>query len=224
MKADTSTQLHAITSANSITKTNNKKPGSVTCAVTAVSVWVQHPSWITGTLHRGLVLLTHLAALQVATAIVHQLTSLVAGVQVKPRGTRTHNPFAWCHSALVTAAPSGYKTQIWEGKKNVKKWEREYMKNMWVNSLISNIGMKQKCFTSEYNVTKIKCFSFTATNYKSSIRSMFTSLLKIKVLYNEQAVTNQAVWNHLGFFLYFPSQLQKLKWEKNIIHCSFQNW
>lgn len=99
--------------ANSIPKTNTKKPGSVTCAVTAVSVWVEHPSWITRALHCGLVLFTHLAALQVAAAVVHHLTCLVARIQVKPRGTRTHHPFPWCHGTLVAAAPSGYKTHIW---------------------------------------------------------------------------------------------------------------
>lgn len=88
------------------------KVGSVTCAVTAVSVWVKCPSWVTGALHCGLVLLTHLAALQVTAAVVHHLTSLIAGVQMKPRGTETHYSFPWCHSALVTAAPSGHKTQI----------------------------------------------------------------------------------------------------------------
>lgn len=80
--------------------------------MTAVSVWVKCPSWVTGALHCGLVLLTHLAALQVTAAVVHHLTSLVAGVQMKPRGTEAHYSFPWCHSALVTAAPSGHKTQI----------------------------------------------------------------------------------------------------------------
>lgn len=75
-----------------------------------------------------------------------------------------------------------------------------------------------KIFTSEHNVTKTTCFSFTARNDKSRIRSIFTNLLKIKVLHNEQVVANQAVWNHLGSFL-FPSQLQKLTLEKNIIYC-----
>lgn len=92
--------------------------------MTAVAVRVEHPSWITGTLHCGLVLLTHLAALQVTAAVVHHLTRLVAGVQVKPGGTRTHNSFPWCHSALVTAAPSGYKAQIWgeERSRNLRKY------------------------------------------------------------------------------------------------------
>lgn len=97
-------------------KLNIKKPGCVTCAVTAVSILFEHPSWITGALHRGLVLFTHLAALQVAAAIVHHLACLVAGVQVKPRGTGTHNPFPRCHGTLVAAAPSGYETHVW-GKK-----------------------------------------------------------------------------------------------------------
>lgn len=81
--------------------------------MTAVPIWVEYPSWITGALHRSLVLLTHLAALQVTAAVVHHLTCLVAGVQVEPGGTGTHNPFPRCHGALVTAAASGYKTQIW---------------------------------------------------------------------------------------------------------------
>lgn len=89
--------------------------------MTAVSVWVEHPSWITGALYCGLVLLTHLAALQVTAAVVHHLTRLVAGVQVKPRGTKAHNPFPWCHSALVTAASSGYKTHVWGEERSKKR-------------------------------------------------------------------------------------------------------
>lgn len=90
--------------------------------MTAVSVWVEHPSWITGALDCGLVLLTHLAALQVTAAVVHHLARLVAGIQVKPRGTKTYNPFPWCHGALVAAAPSGQKTHIWgeERPKNLR--------------------------------------------------------------------------------------------------------
>jgi len=49
----------------------------------------------------------------VTAAVVHHLTRLVARVQVKPRGTRAYNSFPWCHGALVTAAPSGYKTHVW---------------------------------------------------------------------------------------------------------------
>lgn len=85
---------------------------SVTCAVTGVPVSVKCPSRVTGALHCGLVLLTHLAALQVTGAVVHHLTRLVAGVQMKPRGTKTHDAFPGCHGALVTAAPSGHMTQI----------------------------------------------------------------------------------------------------------------
>lgn len=80
--------------------------------MTAVAIGIEYPSRITGALHRGLVLLAHLAALQVKAAVVHHLTCLVAPVQVKSRGTRAHNPFSWCHSALVTAAPSGYETHV----------------------------------------------------------------------------------------------------------------
>ncbi len=94
--------------------------------MTAVSVWVERPSWITGALHRGLILLTHLAALQVTAAVVHRLAGLVARVQMKPRGAKTHNSFPWCHGALVTAASSGYKAQIWgeERTNNTKKLYR----------------------------------------------------------------------------------------------------
>lgn len=59
----THTDPHTSRTASGIIKQTFKKPGSVTCAVTAVSVWVECPSWITGALHCGLVLLTHLAAL-----------------------------------------------------------------------------------------------------------------------------------------------------------------
>lgn len=84
----------------------------LTCAVAAVSVRVQTPAWVTGALDRGLVLLTDLAAPQVAAAVVHHLTRLVAGVQIQPRWAGAHHTFPWCHGALMTAAPPGYEAQI----------------------------------------------------------------------------------------------------------------
>lgn len=110
-------RLHVVSLKANITK---KRPGSVTCAVAAVAVRVQRPPGITGALHRGLVLLAHLAALEVTAAVVHRFACLVAGVQVEPRGTKTHDPFSRCHGALVAAAASGCQAHIWgEERPNV---------------------------------------------------------------------------------------------------------
>lgn len=85
---------------------------AVTCAVTGVSVRVERPSGITRALDCGLVLLAHLAALEVAAAVVHHFTGLVSGVQMKPRGAGAHHTFPRCNCALVTTAASRYETQI----------------------------------------------------------------------------------------------------------------
>lgn len=101
---------------NGIQGQRQKSSGAATCAVAAVSVWVQRPSRVTGAFHRGLVLLTQLAALQVTATVVHHLTGLVAGVQVKPRGTKTHDSLPRRHGTLVAAAASGHQAQICEGR------------------------------------------------------------------------------------------------------------
>lgn len=83
-----------------------------------VPVSVERPSRITGALDGGLVLLTHLAALQVAGAVVNHLARLVAGVQVEPRGTGAHHAFPRRHCALVAAATPRHIAQICgEGKR-----------------------------------------------------------------------------------------------------------
>lgn len=104
--------------------------------MTGVPVSVERPSWITGALDGGLVLLTHLAALQVTGAVVHHLARLVAGVQVEPWGTGAHHAFPRCHRALVAAAAARHVAQICGGGREEKshnllskKDKREKKKN-----------------------------------------------------------------------------------------------
>lgn len=85
-----------------------------------VPVSVERPSRITGALDGGLVLLTHLAALEVAAAVVDHLARLVAGVQVEPRGTGAHHAFPRRHRALVAAATPRYVAQICGGGRERK--------------------------------------------------------------------------------------------------------
>ena len=86
--------------------------------MTGVSVRVQPPAGAAGALDRGLVLLTHLAAAQVAAAVVHRLAGLVAGVQVEARGTRAHHALPRGHGALVAAAAAGHQAPVWGGRES----------------------------------------------------------------------------------------------------------
>lgn len=94
-----------------------------------VPVSVERPPRVTGALDGGLVLLTHLAALQVAGAVVDHLARLVAGVQVEPRGTGAHHAFPRRHRALVAAAAARYVAQICgEGEKKFTIFSQKLQK------------------------------------------------------------------------------------------------
>lgn len=101
--------------------------------MTGVPVSVERPSWITGALDGGLVLLTHLAALQVTGAVVHHLARLVAGVQVEPWGTGAHHAFPRRHCALVAAAAARHVAQICgeEGRKKVTIFSQKGIKEKY---------------------------------------------------------------------------------------------
>ena len=89
--------------------------------MTGVSVRVQSPAGATGALDGGLVLLTHLAAAQVAAAVVHRLAGLVAGVQVEARGTGAHHALPRGHGALVAAAAARHQAPVCRGREGKRE-------------------------------------------------------------------------------------------------------
>lgn len=106
----------------------------------AVPIGAQPPAWVAGALDGGLVLLTHLAALQMPTAVVHRLTRPVVRVQVEPWRAGADHPRPWYHRALMAAANLGHQTLIWEQRER----EQEVRTNSYLELERERTGSKNQ--------------------------------------------------------------------------------